>query len=90
MVAVTVTISDSGKGFDVAALVLSWPPTREADSGRGIYLLATMMDAVTIDVDGGTTVHMSRELHGNGHRTCPPATALSPTRARFAHRANPS
>jgi anti-sigma regulatory factor (Ser/Thr protein kinase) len=83
---VTVTISDSGRGFDVGALVRSWPPTREAESGRGIYLLATLMDVVTIDVKGGTIVHMSRELSGNGHRRCPPATALSATRARFDHR----
>jgi anti-sigma regulatory factor (Ser/Thr protein kinase) len=85
-VRVTVTVSDHGQGFDVAALVRSWPPASAAECGRGIYLLATLMDAVTVDVGGGTIVHMSRELAGDGRRMRPLSTALSPTRARFGRR----
>jgi anti-sigma regulatory factor (Ser/Thr protein kinase) len=83
---VTVTVSDHGEGFDVGALVRSWPPTSAAESGRGIYLLATLMDAVTVDVGGGTIVHMSREMVADGPRTRPIPTALSSTRARFGRR----
>ena len=83
---VTVTVSDHGQGFDVAALVRSWPPASAAQSGRGIYLLATLMDAVTVDVGGGTIVHMSRELAGHDPRMRPLPTALSSTRARFGRR----
>lgn len=82
-VKVTVTVSDSGAGFDVAAIVQAWPPKEQAECGRGIYLLATLMDAVTVDVGGGTIVHMSRELIADGPRMRPVPTALSSTRARF-------
>lgn len=83
---ITVTVSDSGPGFDVAAIVNSWPPTSDAECGRGIYLLATLMDAVTVDVSGGTIIHMSRKLTSDGTRACPVSTALSAKRARFDHR----
>lgn len=84
---ITVTFSDSGQGFDVGATVRSWPPTSDAECGRGIYLLATLMDAVTVDVSGGTIVHMSRELIADGSRAQPVSTTLSTRRARFDHRA---
>ena len=83
---VTVTVSDGGQGFDVAALVGSWPPASAAESGRGIFLLATLMDAVTVDVGRRTTVHMSRELADDGPRLCPIPTSLSATAARFGRR----
>ena len=83
---VTVTVSDSGDGFDVAAIVHGWPPAADVECGRGIYLLASLMDAVTVDVGGGTIVHMSRDLVASGPRPCPVPTALSSTRARFDHR----
>lgn len=80
---VTVTVVDRGQGFDIVGLAGSWPPALEATSGRGIFLLAMLMDTVTVDTDGGTIVHMSRRLRGAGHRGCSLSTVWSPTRARF-------
>ena len=82
---VTVTVSDHGQGFDVAALVRSWPPASAAESGRGIYFLATLMDAVRWTSAAGHR-HMSRELAGHDPRMRPLPTALSSTRARFGRR----
>jgi anti-sigma regulatory factor (Ser/Thr protein kinase) len=80
---VTATVIDWGKGFDVVGLVDTWPPSSQAGGGRGIYLIATLMDTVTFDVGGGTIVHMTRELAGNGHCSRPRPTMQSNSRVRF-------
>jgi serine phosphatase RsbU (regulator of sigma subunit)/anti-sigma regulatory factor (Ser/Thr protein kinase) len=48
----------------------SWRPDRPAaGGGRGLTMIRNLMDAVSVDTTiDGTTVHMSRALHRDGHR----------------------
>lgn len=82
---VTVTIKGGGKGFDVSRLAGTWPPALDARGGRGVYLMARLMDSVVIDVSRGTLIHMSRTVSGGTDDGQPSATALSPTQTRLRH-----
>lgn len=81
---VTLTIRDSGAGFDIAGLVEGWPPSPALEGGRGIYIATRLMDAVTISFAGGTIVHMSRALAADRESTLPVCVCMGPTAARFA------
>lgn len=57
---VTVTVIDSGGGFDVETLV---PAGDEAEQGRGLSLMRALMDAATFTpVEGGTAARMETRL----------------------------
>lgn len=82
---VSVTVCDTGDGFDIEGLVHAWPPPFCAESGRGIYLMTRLMDSVVVSAAGPTIIHMSRSLSGEQERSQPVCVWTSPSVARFAH-----
>jgi anti-sigma regulatory factor (Ser/Thr protein kinase) len=82
---VTATVADGGRGFDIRALLRSWPPAANEEHGRGIYLVTRLMDSVSIESGAGTIIRMSRRLNRHGDRTQPVCVWSSPTHARFSH-----
>ena len=61
----TVQVVDRGKGFDVAAFDPRATPDLMADGGRGLFLIAALMDQLELHVDGGLRLHMAkRGLNG--------------------------
>ena len=65
---VRVSVSDSGCGLDLDQC----DPLREPEllrlRGRGLYLMAKLMDEFEISVDGGTEIRMRRRLAEDGRR----------------------
>jgi serine/threonine-protein kinase RsbW len=60
---VTVKVDDRGKGFDPKLVEDPTDPSNLLDpSGRGLYLMRSLMDEVTFDVrrDHGTTVRLTK------------------------------
>ena len=82
---VTLTVRDTGAGFNVQELVEQWPPASDAEGGRGIYLATRLMDSVTVFTASGTIVHASRALAGDRDRQHPVCVWSSLSVARFAH-----
>ena len=62
--AVTVLCADSGRGPDPGHCDPQRPPGLRHSNGRGLYLMAHLMDEFEIGVDHGTTVRMSKRLNG--------------------------
>jgi anti-sigma regulatory factor (Ser/Thr protein kinase) len=64
---VKVAVNDSGCGLDLDQC----DPLREPEllrlRGRGLYLMAKLMDEFEISIDGGTEIRMSKRLK-YGHR----------------------
>jgi anti-sigma regulatory factor (Ser/Thr protein kinase) len=83
---VTATVRDSGPGLDLRRLIESWPPSTDAEGGRGIYLATRLMDAVAIRSRSGTMVHVSRDLGDGRDRENPVCVWRSESLARFSHR----
>ena len=52
-------MSDHGKGFDVATFDPEEPDVL-ASGGRGLYLIAQLMDEMSLRLDGGLEVHMHK------------------------------
>jgi anti-sigma regulatory factor (Ser/Thr protein kinase) len=65
---VKVAVSDSGCGLDLEQC----DPLREPEllrlRGRGLYLMATLMDEFEISIDGGTEIRMRKRLKQTGGR----------------------
>ena len=65
---VKVAVSDSGCGLDLEQCA----PLREPEllrlRGRGLYLMATLMDEFEISIDGGTEIRMRKRLKQTGGR----------------------
>lgn len=62
---VTVSVHDEGQGFDLSSVPDPTDPERfMAFSGRGIYIMRQLMDAVEFDMNGnsGTTVIMRKSV----------------------------
>jgi serine/threonine-protein kinase RsbW len=58
---VSITVQDEGQGFDTSTLPdPTAPENRLHTSGRGIYLIKTLMDEVCFE-KGGTVVHMRKK-----------------------------
>ncbi len=53
-------VRDRGRGFDVAAFDGYATPDLMADGGRGLFLMASLMDELSLRVDDGLHVHMVR------------------------------
>ena len=65
---VKVAVSDSGCGLDIEQC----DPLREPEllrlRGRGLYLMAKLMDEFEISIDGGTEIRMRKRLAEGGAR----------------------
>ena len=51
-------VRDRGRGFDVAVFDLGATPDLMGDGGRGLFLMASLMDELSLRVDDGLHVHM--------------------------------
>ena len=54
------TVKDQGAAFDVARFDPAATPDPTVDHGRGLYIIAALMDSLRLVVDGGLEVHMAR------------------------------
>jgi len=65
---ITVVVGDSGCGLDLDQC----DPMREPEllrlRGRGLYLMAKLMDEFEISIDGGTEIRMVKRLPDGGDR----------------------
>jgi anti-sigma regulatory factor (Ser/Thr protein kinase) len=59
---VTMLVSDSGCGIDLGRCDPRRPPEPQSTCGRGLYLVAQLMDEFEISVDGGTEIRMTKRL----------------------------
>ena len=66
----SVRVADRGAGFDVSAFDPQREPDPTALGGRGLYLIAKVMDELELSSSGGTTLVMRRrvEVPSTAHR----------------------
>jgi len=72
--AVTAEVVDRGQGFDVDTVDLERPPALTETGGRGLFLIAQLMDDLRIDADHGVRLRMEKR---GLHDSCP-ASAFEP------------
>ena len=60
---IQVSVRDYGAGIDFEQ-VSDLPPDPLSESGRGLFLLRTLMDEVEVRVEGGTEVKLHKRLPG--------------------------
>ena len=63
-------VKDRGRGFDVASFDPRQNPDPLADHGRGLFIIASLMDSLELRLDGGLEVHMARRAEPR----CEPAS----------------
>jgi anti-sigma regulatory factor (Ser/Thr protein kinase) len=59
---VQITVQDAGRGFDVRSIERRWPPSLDATSGRGLYLISRLMDGAYAYSGPGTIIRMVRSV----------------------------
>lgn len=59
---VTILVSDSGCGMDLGRCNPHRPADPQSACGRGLYVVAQLMDELEISVDGGTEIRMAKRL----------------------------
>lgn len=64
---VTVAVTDHGRGCDVAALLPLTKAELFAESGRGLYLIASLCELVELRSQGGTRIAFRSSYVGNGY-----------------------
>lgn len=57
----TITVKDAGGGFNPAAVSFDGAEPY-AEAGRGLQLMSVLVDKLEFVYDGGTTVHLTKEL----------------------------
>ncbi len=72
--AVEAEVVDRGRGFDIAALDLQTVPDLMGTGGRGLYLMAQLMDGLEVEADDGVRLRMEKR---GLHESCP-AAAFEP------------
>jgi serine/threonine-protein kinase RsbW len=60
--AVEVQVSDQGVGFDIGLIDLCRRPGLFQTEGRGLFLIAAVMDEVSVDCGPGTTLTMRKRI----------------------------
>jgi len=55
------SVKDRGRGFEVATFDPDQTPDPLEDHGRGLFIIAALMDALELRVDGGLEVRMTRK-----------------------------
>ena len=58
-------VKDSGRGFDIASFDPQHIPDPALEHGRGLFIVASLMDSLELRVDGGLEVHMLRKVARN-------------------------
>ena len=53
------TVKDHGRGFDVASFDPRLPPDSGSEHGRGLFIIAALMDSLELRLDGGLEVRMA-------------------------------
>ncbi len=53
-------VRDRGRGFDTASFDPARHPDPSADHGRGLFIIAALMDSLELRLDGGLEVRMAR------------------------------
>ena len=54
------TVADHGQGFDVGGFDPEALPDLNADHGRGLFIIAALMDSLELRQNGGLELHMAR------------------------------
>ncbi len=72
---VEVVVSDSGCGLDLEQCDPLRVPELLRLRGRGLYLMAKLMDEFEISIDGGTEIRMRKRLPRSDAREGSPADA---------------
>ena len=74
------SVKDRGQGFDTSSFDPHRTPDLTAEHGRGLFIIAALMDEVKLDADGGLEVRMWR--HAERRRESPRLeSGLGETRA---------
>ena len=55
------TVKDRGRGFDVAGFDAQAPPDPRLDHGRGLFIIAALMDSLELRLNDGLEVCMARK-----------------------------
>ena len=63
-------VRDHGQGFDLASFDREGLPDVMADHGRGLFIVANLMDSLKLSLDGGLEVRMARRAEAR----CKPST----------------
>ena len=62
MVDLLAEVKDQGRGFDLTAFDREALPDLSCDHGRGLFIIARLMDSLELRLDGGLEVRMARRL----------------------------
>ena len=60
--AVVIEVADQGRGIDPGVAIPPRPPSLSAEGGRGLFMIWSLMNSVTISCGCGTHVVMVKEL----------------------------
>jgi PAS domain S-box-containing protein len=74
------TVIDHGQGFDVGGFDPAAQPDPDADHGRGLFIIAALMDSLELRRNGGLELHMVRRAQPR----CEPAALDSGLGERVA------
>jgi anti-sigma regulatory factor (Ser/Thr protein kinase) len=59
---VSVVVADKGLGLDLDLYEAHRQPDPLQPDGRGLYLMACLMDELEVHMDGGTEIHMNKRF----------------------------
>ena len=79
------TVRDRGRGFDVASFNRQRTPVPLQDHGRGLFIIAKLMDSLELRLDGGLEVRMSRRAAARYDRTSLESDLDAPRADRLGH-----
>jgi PAS domain S-box-containing protein len=74
-------LKDRGQGFEVANFDPQRSPDPTLDHGRGLFIIAALMDTLELRLNGGLEVHMTRRAQPRGG-PAPLESGLAPKDAR--------
>lgn len=59
---VAILVRDNGRGLDLGRCDPRRPPETQSTCGRGLFVVAHLLDELEITVDGGTEIRMAKRL----------------------------
>ena len=61
--AVTIEVTDGGRGFDFETVRAAWPPRVQRSSGRGLFIIAALTDHLEVVLrESGTLVRIVKTI----------------------------